>query len=343
MMVEVTASETKESGGQSYIETTTRYVLITVDDTAPIITLDDGIFYAEDDGSFEISGVTEPGAKVEASVGGEPLEATAGADGRFTLTGKLPEGSDSALLLVKATDAAGNESSGDDALVTRRPGEAEEPDEPDEPHVPVVPVNPVHPTEPDEPEEPEDEELPFIDVHENDWFYEPVEYVYNNGLMNGVSELFFEPNGTVTRGMIVTILHRLEGEPGVDYAMSFTDVAEGQWYAEAVRWAASEGIVNGVSDTAFAPDDPVTREQFAAILWRYAQYKGYDVSIGESTNLLSYLDFDEISEYAIPAMQWAVGDGVMSGRGEGILAPQGTATRAEAAAMLMRFAENVAE
>lgn len=343
MMVEVTASETKKSGGQSYIETTTRYVLITVDDTAPIITLDDGIFYADDDGSFEISGVTEPGAKVEASVGGELLEATAGADGRFTLTGKLPEGSDSALLLVTATDAAGNESSGDDALVTRRPGEAEEPDEPDEPHVPVVPVNPVHPTEPDEPEEPEDEELPFIDVHENDWFYEPVEYVYNNGLMNGVSELFFEPNGTVTRGMIVTILHRLEGEPGVDYAMSFTDVAEGQWYAEAVRWAASEGIVNGVSDTAFAPDDPVTREQFAAILWRYAQYKGYDVSIGESTNLLSYLDFDEISEYAIPAMQWAVGDGVMSGRGEGILAPQGTATRAEAAAMLMRFAENVAE
>ena len=141
--------------------------------------------------------------------------------------------------------------------------------------------------------------------------------------------------------MIVTILHRLEGEPAVSYLMPFADVAEGAWYAEAVRWAASEGIVTGVSETLFAPNDPITREQFAAILWRYAKYKGFDVSIGESTNILSYADFGEIGEYAIPALQWACGEGIISGRGEGVLDPRGTATRAEAAAMLQRFAANV--
>ena len=214
-----------------------------------------------------------------------------------------------------------------------------QPSTPDEPDVPVWPVFPGGSTGPDEPEEPEDEGLPFIDVHEGDWFYENVGYVYENGLMNGVSETLFEPNGTVTRGMIVTILHRLEGEPESDYDMPFTDVAEQQWYAGAVRWAAGEGIVTGVSATEFAPDDPITREQFAAILWRYAQSKGYDVSA--SADLTGFLDYGQISEYALPALQWAVGAGVMSGRGDGILAPQGTATRAEAAAMLMRFVENV--
>ena len=173
----------------------------------------------------------------------------------------------------------------------------------------------------------------------SDWFHENVVYVYENGLMNGTSDTLFTPYGTVTRGMIVTILHRLEGEPESGYDMPFTDVAEGQWYTEAIRWAAGEGIVNGVSDTAFAPNDPITREQFAAILWRYAKSKGYDVSIGESTNILSYSDFDEISEYAIEAMQWACGAGIISGRGGGILDPRGTASRAEAAAMLMRFVE----
>ena len=182
---------------------------------------------------------------------------------------------------------------------------------------------------------------PFDDVGWADWFHDNVVYVYENGLMNGTGAAVFEPDGTVTRGMIVTILHRLEGEPAVSYLMPFADVAEGAWYAEAVRWAASEGIVTGVSDTAFAPDDPITREQFAAILWRYAKYKGFDVSIGESTNILSYADFGEIGEYAIPALQWACGEGIISGRGEGVLDPRGTATRAEAAAMLQRFAANV--
>ena len=182
---------------------------------------------------------------------------------------------------------------------------------------------------------------PFDDVGWADWFHDNVVYVYENGLMNGTGAAVFEPDGTVTRGMIVTILHRLEGEPAVNYLMPFADVAEGAWYAEAVRWAASEGIVTGVSETLFAPNDPITREQFAAILWRYAKYKGFDVSIGESTNILSYADFGEIGEYAIPALQWACGEGIISGRGEGVLDPRGTATRAEAAAMLQRFAANV--
>ena len=229
--------------------------------------------------------------------------------------------------------------SGDSGIYGTATVTVTQPSTPDEPDVPVWPVFPGGSTGPDEPEEPEDEGLPFIDVHEGDWFYENVGYVYENGLMNGVSETLFEPNGTVTRGMIVTILHRLEGEPESDYDMPFTDVAEQQWYAGAVRWAAGEGIVTGVSATEFAPDDPITREQFAAILWRYAQSKGYDVSA--SADLTGFLDYGQISEYALPALQWAVGAGVMSGRGDGILAPQGTATRAEAAAMLMRFVENV--
>ena len=180
---------------------------------------------------------------------------------------------------------------------------------------------------------------PFADAAPGDWFYGDLVYVYENGLMDGVSETLFAPDGAVTRGMIVTIMHRLEGGPVVDYLLPFADVDEGAWYAEAVRWAASEGIVTGVSETAFAPDEPVTREQLAAILWRYAKYKGHDVSIGESTNILSYTDFAEISEYAIPAMQWACGEGIITGSGEGVLNPRGGASRAEAAAMLARFAK----
>ena len=159
--------------------------------------------------------------------------------------------------------------------------------------------------------------------------------------MDGVSDARFAPDGTVTRAQLVTILWRLDGGPAVNYLLPFTDVAEGEWYTEAVRWAASEGIVNGVSDTEFAPGADVTREQFAAILYRYAQYKGYDVSIGESTNILSFTDFDAVSEYAVSALQWACGEGVITGVTESTLVPQGTATRAQAAAMLQRFCENV--
>ena len=180
---------------------------------------------------------------------------------------------------------------------------------------------------------------PFDDSGRGDWFYDSVVYVYENGLMDGVSDTLFDPDGTVTRAQLVTMLWRLDGEPSVNYALPFTDVSGGEWYAEAVRWAAGEGIVNGVSETEFAPNAAVTREQLAAILHRYAQHKGYDVSIGESTNILSYSDFASISEYAISAMQWVCGEGIITGVTESTLEPQGTATRAQSAAILMRFLE----
>lgn len=128
--------------------------------------------------------------------------------------------------------------------------------------------------------------------------------------MNGTGETTFSPDETTTRGMIVTMLHRLEKEPAAA-AAGFADVDAGSWYADAVAWAAANGVVNGVSDTAFAPETAITREQMAAILYRYAQLKGYDVSVGEDTNILSYTDAGQISEYAIPAMQWACGAGLI--------------------------------
>ena len=329
---------TYEVNNVEVTDTTVKYLSIILDDVAPVATFDSPCFYADANGNFTATGLTEPGALIRYAL---PMqqgeEIYADEDGRFSISGKLEDG-EGLMLTVEVLDEALNESHAS-TIITTQPDIPDDPDEPDEPDVPVWPVFPGGSTGPDEPEEPEDEGLPFIDVHEGDWFYENVGYVYENGLMNGVSETLFEPNGTVTRGMIVTILHRLEGEPESDYDMPFTDVAEQQWYAGAVRWAAGEGIVTGVSATEFAPDDPITREQFAAILWRYAQSKGYDVSA--SADLTGFLDYGQISEYALPALQWAVGAGVMSGRGDGILAPQGTATRAEAAAMLMRFVENV--
>lgn len=187
------------------------------------------------------------------------------------------------------------------------------------------------------------EPLPFDDVDDGDWFADAVRYVYENGMMNGTGDTTFAPDDTTSRSMIVTILYRLEGEPVVDDAMDFTDVAGDAWYTDAVRWAAGEGIVGGYGGGLFGSDDAVTREQLAAILYRYAVYKGYDVSIGEDTNLLSYTDFADLSEYAIPAMQWACGAGIVNGTSESTLTPQGEATRAQVAAMLMRFCEQYVE
>ena len=157
--------------------------------------------------------------------------------------------------------------------------------------------------------------------------------------MNGTSDNLFSPYATTTRGMVVTVLHRLEGEPVVNYSMSFDDVANGTWYTEAVRWAASEKIVEGYGGN-FGVNDAITREQLVTILYRYAQYKGYDVSVGENTNILSYDDSFSISEYAYPALQWACGAGIISGD-DGSLLPQNHATRGQAAAILRRFSMTV--
>ena len=184
------------------------------------------------------------------------------------------------------------------------------------------------------------EALPFTDIADNAWYADAVRYVYKHGLMAGTSATTFAPDVTTSRSMIATILWRMAGSPVVNYAMTYTDVAQGQWYSEAVRWATSEGIVGGYGNGLFGTNDPITREQFAAMLYRFAQEQGYDVSIGENTNILSYTDVADLSEYAIPATQWAVGAGIINGTGDGsTLTPQGQATRAQAAVMLMRFCE----
>lgn len=183
-------------------------------------------------------------------------------------------------------------------------------------------------------------DLPFNDVPEGAWYEDAAAYVYKHGLMAGTSATTFAPDVTTSRAMIATILWRMAGSPVVNYAMNYTDVAQGQWYSEAVRWATSEGVVTGYGNGLFGTNDPITREQFATMLWRYAQTEDYDVSVGEDTNILSYTDVADLSEYAIPAMQWAVGAGVINGTGDGsTLTPQGQATRAQAAVMLMRFCE----
>lgn len=183
-------------------------------------------------------------------------------------------------------------------------------------------------------------ELPFTDVPEGAWYADAAAYVYEHGLMAGTSATTFAPDATTSRSMIATILWRMAGSPVVNYAMDYTDVAQNQWCSEAIRWAASEGIVGGYGNGLFGTNDPITREQFAAMLYRFAQEQGYDVSIGENTNILSYTDVADLSEYAISAMQWAVGAGIINGTGDGsTLSPQGQATRAQAAVMLMRFCE----
>ena len=183
-------------------------------------------------------------------------------------------------------------------------------------------------------------DLPFNDVPESYWAYDAIQYVYGEGLMAGTSGSTFNPEGTTTRGQIVTILWRLSGSPVVNYLMDFDDVDPAAYYAEAIRWATSEGIAGGYGGGVFGPDDPITREQLATMLWRYAQTEGYDVSVGEDTNILSYTDALDVAEYAIPAMQWACGAGIISGTGDGsTLTPQGEATRAQVSVMLMRFCE----
>ena len=178
---------------------------------------------------------------------------------------------------------------------------------------------------------------PFTDVSEKDWFYSDVMFVYENGLMLGTSKALFSPHGTATRGMMATILWRMEGSPAPKGKNSFTDVEAGKWYADAITWTAENGIFAGYGKDKFGPDDPITREQLAAIFYRYADYKGYDLTV--KGNLDKFKDADKITDYAKTAMQWAVGSSLVKGKSGNLLDPQGTATRAEIAAMLHRFIE----
>ena len=176
----------------------------------------------------------------------------------------------------------------------------------------------------------------FLDVSRTDWFYYDVRYVCENGLMNGTSRNRFSPYGTATRGMLVTILYRMENEPRCFGSAAFSDVKPGAYYEKAVVWASQNNIVSGYTDGTFRPDAPVTREQLASILYRYTLYRGQDVSAGETTSLTGYGDAQAVSSYALPAMRWACGTGILQGA-NGKLNPSGLATRAQLAAMLHRY------
>ena len=182
---------------------------------------------------------------------------------------------------------------------------------------------------------------PFPDVDENDWFYDEVVYVYENGLMNGVENNQFAPNTATNRAMLATILYRLAGEPAVSGDLPFTDVAAGTWYTDAVLWAAQNGIVNGLGENTFAPMNTLTREQLVTMLYRYAEAKGYDVSA--SADLSGYPDAGQVQDYAQPAMAWAVAENIIQGMEDGTLKPAGNASRAQIATILMRFCEDVAQ
>lgn len=180
--------------------------------------------------------------------------------------------------------------------------------------------------------------LPFTDVSTSDWFYSDVMFVYENGLFSGTDSRSFSPNASMTRAMLVTVLYRLEGEPAGTGSSSFSDVCSGSYYEKAVAWAAANGIVTGTGSTSFSPDAKVTREQLAAILYRYAQYKKLDTDAG--AKLDSFSDAGNVSGYASEALSWAVSEGLINGA-SGRLMPKGDATRAQVAAILHRFVENV--
>lgn len=185
--------------------------------------------------------------------------------------------------------------------------------------------------------------LPFTDLAVGAWYEDAVAYVYRHDLMSGFSEDTFGPNAALSRAQLCQILYNMERRPAVTGSGSFSDLADGAWYTDAVTWAASQGIVDGYGGGLFGPDDNITREQLASILYRCAQARGDDVSVGEDTNILSYSDAADVAEYAISAMQWACGAGVITGISESALAPRGEATRAQTAAMLMRFCEQYVE
>ena len=185
---------------------------------------------------------------------------------------------------------------------------------------------------------PEQIALPFHDVAQDDWFWESVDYVYRTGLMSGTDANSFSPSTATTRGMVVAILHRYEGSPSAAPS-AFKDVSPNQYYAGAVSWASANGVVSGYRDGIFDPDQTITREQMASILYRYAQYKGLDVS--GRADLSSYSDVDQVSGYAADAMSWANHTGLISGMDDHTLQPTGSATRAQVAAILMRFCKHI--
>ena len=180
----------------------------------------------------------------------------------------------------------------------------------------------------------------FTDVDQDLWYHEAIDYVIENGIMVGITDTTFEPETLTTRAQIVRVLWNIEGNPAPDGKADFSDVPEDKWYSDAVAWASENGIVSGYGDHTFGPDDSLTREQMAMILYQYAQYKGYDVTTGESVDLSSFADGDQVGSWAKDCMRWAVAEKIIQGKGNNLLDPKGTARRCEMAQMLYGFLES---
>ena len=342
--VKLTVTEDKDK--------TEYYLRLTLDDIAPIVTLDSSNVAADPTtGKYTITGTTEPGLSVKLIVPTpteeEPnaykeIPATAGVDGRFEIKGTLTKtnasemtetaGFESLLGEVTAEDGAGNISAPAAVVVTPR-----------EQWTP--PENPSSSSggssggsKRANADKADKNENPFRDVLDTDWFYEDVLFAHEEGLLTGTAKRTFSPYANTTRAMMATVLWRMDGEPDAASGSRFTDVAGGQWYSGAVAWADENGIVKGYGSGAFGTNDAVTREQFAAMLYRYAQYSGRVIQTGN--DLTSFKDAARVSSWAQDAMLWAVHNGIITGKPGKLLDPQGTATRAEIAAMLRRFVKN---
>ena len=318
------------------------YLRLTLDDIAPIVTLDSENVAADPTtGKYTITGTTEPGLRVKLNTEPETT-ATAGVDGRFEIKGTLTKtnasemtetaGFESLLGEVTAEDGAGNISAPAAVVVTPR-----------EQWTP--PENPSSPSggssggsKRANADKADKNKSPFRDVLDTDWFYEDVLFAHEEGLLTGTAKRTFSPYANTTRAMMATVLWRMDGEPGAKADSRFTDVAGGQWYSGAVAWADENGIVKGYGTGAFGTNDAVTREQFAAMLYRYAQYSGRVIQTGN--DLTDFKDAGKVSSWAQDAMLWAVHNGIITGKPGKLLDPQGTATRAEIAAMLRRFVKN---
>ena len=185
-------------------------------------------------------------------------------------------------------------------------------------------------------------DVSFSDVSKTAWYYDAVTFIAAREITNGAGNNMFRPDTNMTRAMLAAILYRLSGDEG-RYTNTFSDVASGTWYEQAVAWAAENGITMGVGNGCFAPENNITREQILVFLYRYAQYVGLDVSVGEESNILSYYDALNISDFAYEAMQWACGAGIINGNGNGYLNPGDSATRAQIAKIIAVFIRNTAE
>ena len=241
----------------------------------------------------------------------------------------------------KPTDATQPEESSEPTVETE-PEETTKPTDATEPEETTKPTDATEPEETVEPFDPDAVELPFSDVNEKHWFRDAVAFVYHHKLMNGVSNTSFAPNQATTRAMIVTVLYRIAGSPKTTADAGFVDVKAGSWYADAVNWAAENGVVNGMDATHFAPDNNVTREQLVTMLLRYSTLMGYDTSV--TAQLGSFPDANKVSTWASQAMSWAIGAGLITGsqqsNGTVLLLPGDNAQRAQIAAILQRFMEN---